>query len=350
MSVESFIHAMPKVELHIHFEGAIRLETLRVIAEQNDISETARDYATWLNLVQHPNFARLDEIIYTISQWLQTPDDLSRVAYELGVSLAKQNVKYAEVQVNPIPYIEGGMAFDQFMAAINDGRDRAQRGWGVRMAWVLTLLRDNPRRSDDILRWATSASGRKGGIIALGLVGPENAQPIGQFERAFRNAEKKELPIIPQAGNTLGGEGVLEILETAHPYRLADGWGSADAPDVLRLLVSNQIPLDVTIARQLCLGHVETYAAYPLRQLYDEGVRLTINSDLPAFYKTTLNDEYQAVVEHCGFAPEELEELALNAVRYSLLPADERSAMLTTFQSAYVDLRATHLESTEPAP
>lgn len=350
MSVESFIRAMPKVELHVHLEGAIRLETLRIIAEQNEIPETLKDYATWIDLVEHPDYQRIDETIFTISQWLQAPEDLSLMAYELGVSLAKQNVKYAEVQVNPIPYIEGGLAFDQFITAINDGRDRAERGWHVRMAWILTMTRDNPRRSDDILRWATGASARKNGIVALGLSGPENAQPIGQFERAFRNAEKKELPCVPHAGDTLGGEGVLEVLQVAHPYRLVDGWGSADAPDVLQQLVEQHIPLDVTIARQLCLGHLENYAGYPLRHLYDEGVLLTINSDMPAFYKTTLNDEYLAVFEHCGFAPEEIEELALNAVRYSLLQEDECQAMLESFRTTYASLRVEHLVSEESTP
>ncbi|MCB9451748.1 MAG: adenosine deaminase family protein [Anaerolineaceae bacterium] len=350
MSVESFIRAMPKAELHIHLEGAIRLETLRVIAEQNDIPETLKRYADWLDLVENPDYSRLDEIVQAISQWLQTPDDLSLMAYELGVFLAKQNVKYAEVHVNPVLYIENGFSFEQFITAISDGRDRAQRGWGIRMVWILTMTRDNPRRSDDILRWASSAAGRKVGVIGVGLSGPEDAQPIGQFERAFRNAEKKELPLVTRAGDVLGAEGILEIIETAHPSRLMDGWGSADAPDALHRLRDDHIPLDICIARQLCLGHLESYAAYPLRQLYDEGIILTVNSDLPSFYKTTLNDEYLAVVEHCDFALGEVEELALNAVRSSLLPDDERTALLASFQAAYTILRNEHLTSAESAP
>ncbi|MBZ0308923.1 MAG: adenosine deaminase family protein [Anaerolineae bacterium] len=345
MSVENFVRAMPKVELHVHLEGAIRLETLRNIAEQNNIPETIKKYTQWLELVENPDYSRLDEITQTIALWLQTPEDLSLVTYELGVSLARQNVKYAEVNVNPIPYLDNGLAFDQFLAALNDGRDRVQRGWGVSLAWILSMPRDNPRRSDDILRWATSATGRKGGVVALGLVGSESAQPIGQFERAFRNAAKKELPCVLHAGDALGAEGVLEVVQTAQPYRIADGWGAADAPDVLRLLTDNHIPLDVAMARQLCLGRLENYAAYPLRRLYDEGVILTINSDMPAFYRTTLNDEYLAVVEHADFSLEELEELALNAVRYSLLPDDERTAMLTSFQASYAQLRAEYQTS-----
>jgi adenosine deaminase len=345
MSTESFIRAMPKVELNLHLEGSIRKDTLLTIAEQNDIPEEVKHFSQWGTLLDNPDFVRLDEIISTITGWLRQPDDLTRVVYELGVSLAKQNVRYAEVHVNPLPYLVLGMTFEQFLSAINDGRSRVERGWRVRMSWILTIPRDDPRRADDILRWATGAAARKGGVIGMGLSGREDAQPAAQFERPFRTAQKKELPRVAEAGHILGAEGVLDVINQLEPERIVDGWGTVDAPDVIQLLTEKHITLDVCMARALCTGLVETYAKYPLRELYDDGITLTINSGMPAFYKTTLSDEYLAIIEHNDFLLEELEELALNAVRVSFQAEEEKAAMLAEFAAEYERLRTEHLDS-----
>jgi len=344
MSIESFIRVMPKVELNIHLEGAMRKETLLMIAEQNEIQERVKHFNQWIALLDHPDYQRLDEISQTISGWLQQADDVTRVVYELGVGLAKQNVRYAEVGVNPLLYMEQGLTFEQFLSAINDGRSRVERGWRVRLAWILIVPRDQPRKADDIVRWATSAAAKKGGVVGLGLSGREDTQPVAQFERPFKTAQKKELARIAQAGDVLGAEGILEVIHQLEPDRIVDGWGTVDAPDVIHLLAERNISLDICMARALCLGQVEAYANYPLRELYDDGITLTINSGMPALYKTSLVDEYLAVIEHCDFSAEELEELALNAVRGSLLPDNEKQAMLAQFTGEYAQLRAEHLD------
>jgi adenosine deaminase len=346
MSRESFIQAIPKVELDIYLEGTIRKETLLTIAEQNDVAETLKQFNQWVNLFDNPDYQRLDEIIRTFSQWLQQPDDFSRIVYELGVSLDKQNVRYAEVHVNPLLYLENsGLTFEQFLTALNDGRSRCERAWGVRIGWILDVPRDQPRKADDVLRWATSAAAKKGGVVGMGLSGLENAQPAAQFERPFKTAQKKELPRSAQAGAQLAAEGILDVLQQIEPDRIIDGWGTADAPDVIGILTERHIPLSVCIARALCLGKVETASSFPLRQLYDDGVLLTVGSSMPNLYKTTLVNEYLTLAEHVGFETEEVEEIALNAVRVSWLPDEEKTAMLNDFSSKYAELRAEHLST-----
>lgn len=343
MSVESYIRAMPKVELHLHLEGALRTETLLTIAEQNEVAENIKHFDEWVRLLDAPDYQRLDEIVQTTNLWLQQPDDLTRVVYDLGVALRDQNVRYAEVSVDPVLYTENGISFDQFMSAIDDGRRRAERAWGVRMGWIFTMPREQPRKSDDVVRWATTPANRKSGVVALGLDGREDVQPVGQFERAFHTAEKKLLPRTVHAGDVQAAEGILEAIHTLMPDRLYDGWGAADAPDVLNLLVERNISLNVSLAKALCTGKVATYADHPLRHLYDEGVALTIGSDMPSFYKSTLADEYIAIVEHMAFSLEELEELALNAIRTSFLSPEEKESMLTSFAEEYERLRAQHI-------
>jgi len=343
MSIETFIRAMPKVELRVRLEGAYRKETLMLIAEQNDIPETTKNYQQWFKLLENPDYTKLDELVRVLTGWFRHPDDLTRVVYDLGVALAKQNVKYVEVAINPISHMLPGMSFDEFMDALNDGRNRAQRGWGIRMGWILIVPREEPRRADDVVRWATSVTGKKGGVIALGLSGREEVQPAGQFERPFTNAQKKDVFCVVQAGDSLQGEGIIAAIQHLNPRRIIDGRGAADAPDVLNLLVEKDIALDISLARALCHGWSQSYAAYPLRHLFDADVKVTLNTDMPAFYKSSLTDEYLAAVQHCGLTIEDLEQIALNAILYSFLPEDEKAIMAAEFMQEYERLRAEHI-------
>jgi adenosine deaminase len=343
MSIESYLRAIPKVELDIQLEGTIRKETLLTIAEQNEISENLKQFKQWMSLLDNPDYQRLDELIQTITSWLQTPEDLSRVVYELGVSLAKQNVRYAEVHVDPLLYMENNnLTFEQFLNALNDGRNRSERAWHVRMGWILDVPRDQPRKSDDILRWVTSAAAKKGGVVGMALMGREDIQPLGQFERPFKTAQKKDIQRAVQAGAELAAEGILDALQQLEPDRVIDGWGTADAPDVIGMLTERGIPLSICVARALCLGRAESYASFPLRELYDDGITLTINSGMPSLYRTTLVDEYLALIEHNDFGLEEVEEIALNSVRASWLPEEEKQVMLQEFIGSYSELRAEH--------
>lgn len=343
MSIESYIRAMPKAELHIHLEGSFDKQTLHLIAEENDVPDELKHYQDWLRLLDKPEYDRLEDIARTYCSWLQSPENITRVVYDLGVALHKQNVRYAEVTVNPTYYMQNPYGFDAFLDALNDGRDRVLRAWGVHMNWIFAIPRDEPRRADEVARWVTSAMGKRGNILALGLNGREDAHPAALFERAFHTVEKKLTPRAPHAGELRQAEGILEVIHTLLPNRIYDGWGAADAPDVLKLLVERGISLGVSMARSLCYGQLATYAQYPLRDLVDADVTITLGSDMPSFLKTSLNDQYLAAVEHCGLELSELEDIALNAVRTSFLSEDHKTNLMTQFRAEYAALRDIHL-------
>jgi adenosine deaminase len=345
MSIESYLEAIPKVELNIRLEGAVSSDVTLLIAEQNEVAEGLKHFNTWAGLVQKPDYDRADEIIKVASQWPRLPEDLSRMAYNVGTALSKQNVRYAEVTVNPALYSELQIPLEQFFAALNDGRDRAERAWGVRMSWILAIPREEPRRADDIVRYALTAAGRKANVVAIGLVGKESSQPVGQFERAFANAEKKGVPQTAAAGEMEGAEGIQKTIEILNPTRIDIGWGAASSPEVLSLLQVSETPVVVSLTRALKTHKIASYKEYPLRKLYDEGVKVVLSSDMPAFYGTNLNEQFRIAAKDLDFAVEELEELALNAVRGSFLPEDEKAALLEAFQQEYAALRAEHLEA-----
>ncbi|MFN8529407.1 MAG: hypothetical protein U0670_12405 [Anaerolineae bacterium] len=340
MSLSSYVQAMPKVDLHVSLEGAVRKKTLKLIADINEIPESLKHFSDWLGLIDKPDYKRLHEIIRVIGAWVVETEDLTRVVYDVGTALHNENVRYAEVSINPVVWSALALSADDFLAAINDGRERAERAWGIRMAWIFTVPRDEPRRADELSRWVTSALAKKGGVIAIGLSGRESAQPVGQFERPFKTVEKKGMPRVVRAGDQQGADGVQKALEVLSPNRILDGWGIVDSPELVTAIANARVGIGINLTRAVASGWVERVEDYPLRQLYDADVPVFLGSDMPLFYHSGLSNEYLLAVEKAGLAVDELEQVALNAVRQSFLDESEKTAMLEEFQAAYATLRA----------
>lgn len=347
MTIESFIQAMPKVDLHVHLEGALEKSTLLMMADQNNIAssfKTPRQYQAWLAQIDEPDYKRLYEVANMLASWVVYMDDITRVVYDLGVYLHKQNVRYAEVSVNPAIYTDGGLPFDSFLEALNDGRDRVLRAWNVRMNWVMGIPRDRPRKADDIARWASNVAARRGNVVALGLIGREDEHTVSIFKKAFSTAYKKGLPAITHAKTTPDAEDSLaEVIDTLNPVRLTDCWGLTDDPEALATLTNLNLPVVVTPSREVRLGRIASVAEYPLQSLLDQHVTMLLGSGMPALYKSTLNEQYLAAATEMGLDVDLIEQMALEAVTHSFLPDEEKVLLFAELSDAYARLRKEHL-------
>jgi adenosine deaminase len=348
MSVENFIRAMPKVELHVHLEGAFQRETLLMLAEQNDIAATlkARQYTDYVQQIDKPETTRHEELARVYAHWVRYPEDLTRVVYDLGLALAQQNVRYAEVYVNAAIYTDNGMTFEAFLEALNDGRNRVERAWKTRMNWILTIPRDRPRKGDDIAKWVTSAAARKGNVVGMGLgvrtEQREEIHPAAQFTKPFVTVEKKNMGRVGYGRSFTQSETMLEMLPALNPQRVVDTWGLAWDANTVQALNEQQALLVVTPVREMRIGRIQRYAEYPLREMVDQ-VQVLIGAGLPSLYKTTLTDEYRAAVQECGLGTDELMQMVLRGIARSFLNDEEKAALTTEFTAAFAQLSQEHL-------
>ena len=332
MSLREFIAAVPKVELNLQLTGALRRESLLMIAHQNGIPAERDDFNAWIDLLDHPDYARLDEIAREAGSWLMYPEDIALAVYDLGVALSKQNIHYAEVAVAPPDFIGSArMNFDTFFAALNDGRDRVLRAWQVEIAWILCIPWDNPRSGDDVARWATSHAGQLGKVAGMGLVGLEGAQPVGQFSRAFDIARKKEIRTVVNAGSRRGVQGIEEAVTELSPQRLTDPWGVAGNSAMRDLLAENGIPIVVSLQRAQRLGLTKQVGDYPLKQLLDSGVQVMLASGAPSLLGTNLVDEYELARQGCGLDIDDLVQLMRQSIELSWLDAEPKEKLLLRF-------------------
>lgn len=328
MQLERFIRAMPKVELHVHLEGAIRPETLLVLARRNGVELPGSDVEglrRWYTFRDFPHFV---EIFLTLVQCLQTPEDIELIATEFLEQQAAQNIKHTEITYTCFTQrLNHGMDYDVQLEALNRAAAHAEREWGVTMSYTIDYARHmSPEDFVGVAEWAVTR--QESGISALGLGGPEVGYPPELFREAFEVARQHGLPSAPHAGETMGANSVRGCIEALDADRIGHGVRCLEDPDLVDLLRERQIPLEVCPSSNVCLGVAPTLAAHPLPRLIEEGLYVTINSDDPPMFETTLTDEFLRTADVFSFSHKTIETLAMNAARASFLPGDRREALV----------------------
>jgi len=329
---------MPKVELHVHLEGSIRPATLLALAQRNGVPLPAGDVEGLRHFYRFADFDHFLEVYFTISRCLKTPDDFDLIAYEFGADMHRQAIRYAEVTFTPYSNVANtGLAFDEILAGLNAGRARARADFGVEFAWVLDIVRDVPDTRHQVAHWAEAAMDR--GVTGFGLGGSEACHPPEWFADAFAVAREAGLHSVPHAGEVAGPESVWGALRALKAERIGHGVRSIEDSALLDYLREHQVPLEVCPTSNLCLGVYRSYEDHPIRRLWEDGLFVTVNSDDPPMFETDLVGEYQALVDHLGFAPAELEQLSLNALQASFLPAERKAALEAEFLAEFSRLR-----------
>jgi adenosine deaminase len=339
-----YIVAVPKAELHVHLEGSIQPATLLTLAQRNGVPlpvQTVADLQDWFTFRDFNHFI---EIYFEISSCLKTSDDYELIAYEFGVNMARQNVRYAEVTFSPSTHqFSLGIPFDVFFSGLTKGRLRAQKEFGVEIRWVFDIVRDIPdemlnrRRAEYTL--AVAQEGMNDGVVALGLGGGEIGNPPEQYVQWFEKAREAGLHSAPHAGETVGPESVWGAVRVLGAERIGHGVRSIEDSNLVAYLAERHIPLEICPTSNVRLGVYADYAAHSLPDLYYARVPVTINSDDPPLFNTTLNDEVKLLVDQFNFDINTINEILLNGVRYSFLPVEAKQAQEATFQAEMTKLQ-----------
>ncbi len=338
MPLEAFIRRMPKVELHVHLEGSIRPQTLLTLAQRNNVAIPAHSVAELRDWYQFTDFAHFIEIYMAICNCLRTPDDFELIATEFLRGQAQQNIQYSEVIFTPYTHHEH-VSMDEQLAAINRARAWAETNLGVRMALAPDISRQRRPIDHSLIVADWALANRDNGIIALGLGGPEIDNPPELFREAFDRIHAAGLPSLPHAGETVGPASIWGALNALHAVRIGHGVRCLEDPQLVAYLREKQIPLDVSPTSNVCLGVASSLAEHPLPQLIAEGLFVTINSDDPPMFGTTLTDEYLHIAQTFDFGLSLIKRLVVNGIRASLLPEDARRSLENQFQAQFTQLQ-----------
>ena len=348
MSVVSYLRAAPKAELHVHLEGAIQPATLLELARRNGVplpADTVDGLRPWFTYRDFPHFA---EIYLTITRCLKTADDYELIAHEFGAAMARQNTHYAEVTFSPGTHRGLGIPHDVSFGGLTHGRERARADFGVEIAWVFDIVRHVPLDADGcaLAHYVTDAAiaGRTDGVVALGLGGIEPGHPPEPFAPWFARARAAGLHSAPHAGETAGPASVWGALRALEAERIGHGVRAREDPTLVEYLAERGIPLEVCPTSNVRIGVYPDLAAHPLPRLHAAGVIVTINSDDPPLFNTTLNDEVVLLDDPFKLGVPAIDEILLNGVRHSFLAPERKREMAAAFTAELATLKAAHLD------
>ncbi|MEE4195331.1 MAG: adenosine deaminase [Anaerolineae bacterium] len=328
--LHEFIHRMPKVELHVHLEGSTRPATLLQLAEKNDVAlpvSTLAEIEEWYKFTGFDHFL---EVYFMICDCIKTTDDFELIMEEFLKGQAEQNIRYSEVIFTPYTHLKNS-PFEEQLAAMNRARAKMKAQYGIEAGLIPDISREMRPVADSMLVAEWAAANQENGIIALGLGGPEVGNPPELYEAVFARALQLGLRSLPHAGETEGPASVWGTINSLRADRIGHGVRCLEDPALVEYLVKHQLPLDVCPTSNICLGVFPSIEEHPLPELMNQGLLVTLNSDDPPMFNTTLTQEYHKAVDVFGFGLPEVKQLVLNGIQASLLPYDRKTQLLSSF-------------------
>lgn len=339
----NFIQKMPKAEIHIHLEGAIQPKTVLELARRHNKidtlpSDSEAGLRRWFNFTDFPHFLK---VYLTIQDLIRTADDFALIVYENGADMAAQNIRYREITVTPYTHThhqDKGLSFDQLLRGLEDGRAQAKADFGVEMRWVFDVPRNlsfaengryDPTPAEVTLAYALE--GKAAGVVGFGLGGNEVGAPPEPFAHAFEKAKANGLLSVPHAGETVGPASIWGSLNALQADRIGHGVRSIEDPSLLATLNVRQIPLEINPTSNACLKIYASLASHPFPLLDKRGLLVTVNSDDPPLFNTSLVQEYEVLAREFGYDTVGLARIARNAFAVAGVETAVKDRLLAKF-------------------
>lgn len=325
LATERDIVTIPKVELHVHLNGSITERTASVLARRH-----GADPAAALRLVdgrypgRYPNFQGFLDAYLAANAFVRTPDDLELVASEFALAQAAQNIRYSEAIFTAMIYIRNGMEPRAMWRALRNGLTAG--GPETRIALVVDAIRDFGRaEAEATIRLVEDADAP---IVGLCLTGVDSPDPIEAFVILREASTRLGLGLEVHAGEMGPPSSIVDAIDVLHADRIGHGVAAIRDPDLLARLIREQVPLDICPSSNVRIGLFPSLEAHPVIAFWRAGVNLTVSSDDPPFFHTTLTDELRHVVRIARLAREDLAELQRRAARHSFASEDLKAGLL----------------------
>jgi adenosine deaminase/aminodeoxyfutalosine deaminase len=325
-----FILSLPKAELHLHLEGSIEPSTLLELRQRHGMEGASLPEVE--QLYNYKDFAGFLSAFKDVTGHLQMPEDYELITYRLMERLKAQNVLHAEVIVSVGVCLWRKQEFPAVLEGLERGRQRGEKDFGVSVLWIFDAIRQfGAEKAQSVLDLAVKFRDRN--VVAFGIGGDEAAGPPEWFTGVYQRAAEHGLHLTAHAGESVGPDSIWGALNLK-AERIGHGLTAGQDPELIEELASRQVPIEICVTSNLRTACCTEVSQHPVRRYFDQGLMLTLNSDDPAMFRTSLVGEYALVQEAFGFTDEHLRELARNSFEASFLPAEKKIEFLNLFDAA----------------
>src|SRR5579863_3003998 len=327
----SFILSLPKAELHLHLEGSVDPSTLLELRKRHGRAGTLAEVK---QLYRYTDFTSFLMAFKQITEDLQTADDFELITYRLMEKLKAENVLHAEVYVSVGVCLWRKQDFDAIFAGLERGRERGERDFGTSLIWIFDAVRQfGAEKAQRVAELAVQY--KSSSVAGFGIGGDERQAAPEVFKDVYVYAAANGLRLTAHAGETAGPGSVWGALNL-QAERIGHGLTAAQDPELVEELARRQIPIEICVTSNLRTGACKSLADHPVRNYFDQGLMITLNSDDPAMFGTSLLHEYQVAQESFGFNDEHLRELARNSFEASFLPPQQKLEFLNLLDATAV--------------
>jgi adenosine deaminase len=318
---------IPKVELHLHLEGAIPHYALWELLQKYGGDSSVPNPAALERKFEYRDFPHFIRVWTWKNQFLREYEDFTFIAAAVARDLARQNVRYVEAFYSPADFRRHGLQTLELTEAIRVGLSQVP---GIEVALVADLVRDfGPERAAVTLAEINEA--RDLGVIGIGIGGSEQEFPPEPFAEVYEEARRLGFHTTAHAGEAAGAESMWGAIRSLRVERIGHGTRAEEDEALLDYLVEHQIPLEMCPLSNVRTGVVNSIEQHPVRRYFERGIAVTINTDDPKMFGNSLAKEYQLLQEKLGFSRDEICTLILQGIQAAWLTEDRKQQLVEEF-------------------
>lgn len=335
--MKSFIQQLPKAELHLHIEGTFEPELMFAIAQRNNIK---LPYSTVQELAEAYNFSCLQDfldIYYQGAGVLLFEQDFYDLTYSYLTKCKAQNVLHTEIMFDPQTHTERGVPFESVINGISKATEDAYKNYGITSYLIMSYLRHLDE--DSAFKTLEQSIPFKHKIKAVGLDSSEKGNPPSKFSKVFKASVEAGYIPLAHAGEEGNADYVWEAIDILGIKRIDHGNNSLQDQQLVDEIIKRDLALTVCPLSNLSLKVVQNLKKHPLKKMMDMGLKVTVNSDDPAYFGGQVNKNYEAIQEALNLTKEDLYILAKNSFQYSLLEPDSKQVYLTKLDRFYSEYK-----------
>ncbi|SJZ42383.1 adenosine deaminase [Selenihalanaerobacter shriftii] len=340
--MEDLIRELPKVELHLHLDGSLRVETAIEIAQEFGIELPT------VNKEELEDYLQVSDDCDSLAEYLkkfefalkimQSKEALIRIAYELVEDAAQENIKYLEVRFAPLLLTES-LSKEEVVEAVLTGLQRAEDDYDLEVNLILCCMRhQDPSKSVEVTELAINYL--DAGVVGIDLAGDEANFPPEEHEQAFQLAKGAGLHRTVHAGEAAGADSVRKAIDYLSAERIGHGVRINEDQETVEIVQEQQISLEVCPTSNLHTNVIPNLEEHPIKDYYELGILVTVNTDNRTVSNLTLSEEYIALYNSLDFELSDIEEVILNGVKAAFISEEKKETLINEFKTEFKRIEA----------
>jgi len=331
--MENFINNLPKAELHLHIEGSFEPALMFEIAKRNKIKIPFESVEEIEKAYQFDCLQDFLDIYYQGAQVLIEEQDFYDLTYSYLKKCASQNVRHTEIMFDPQTHTDRGVSFEAVINGISNACDDAQNKLGVSSILIMSFLRH--LSEEEAFKTLKQSLPFKDKITAIGLDSSEKGNPPTKFKNVFKASVEEGYIPLAHAGEEGDADYVWEAIDILKIKRIDHGNNSLQDPKLIQEIIKRDLALTVCPLSNTALQVVDDLKKHPLKKMMDLGLKVTVNSDDPAYFGGQVNQNYVEIQKALNLTKKDLYNLAKNSFQYALIDKELKTKYLDELESYF---------------